>query len=111
MKFFRHILSIGFILSTAIGCKVGQPYVRPDLGSVDSYYGGNQLDSAAIDRSNLADVNWRDYFKDSTLITLIDTALVNNLDLARQAKRVEIGEAGLPPVQRQFFPGPGTLTP
>ncbi|MEM6841456.1 MAG: efflux transporter outer membrane subunit [Bacteroidota bacterium] len=108
MRFFKQLLFVGFILLTAIGCKVGESYVRPNVVSIDNYYGNNfQSDSAAVDQSNLADVNWRDYFEDSTLITLIDSALVNNLDLLREAKRIEIGEQAFLQSKANFYPNLG----
>jgi len=108
MKFFKKLLSIGFILLAAIGCKVGERYVRPDIDRIENYYGSNlQLDSTDVDQINLADVNWRNYFEDTTLISLIDTALVNNLDLQREAKRVEIGEQAFLQSKANFYPNLG----
>ena len=108
MKFFQQLLCIGFILSSVVGCKVGKRYVRPNVVNIESYYGRNALlDSAIIDRSNLADVNWRNYFVDSTLISLIDSALVYNIDMLKEAKRVEIGEQAFRQSRANFFPSLG----
>ena len=108
MNFVKRLLYVGFILLTAIGCKVGQNYVRPDVGNLEEYYGNyTRLDSVNIDESNLADTNWRDYFKDSILISLIDSALVNNLDMLREAKRVEIGEEVFRQSRANFYPSLG----
>lgn len=105
MNFLKQLIPIGFILLTAIGCKVGESYVRPNIINIENYYGSNiQLDTTSIDQSNLADVNWRDYFEDTTLILLIDSALANNLDLRREAKRIEIGEEAFLQSKANFYP-------
>ena len=108
MNVFKRLLCIGLILLAAIGCKVGQKYVRPDVGNIEAYYGNYpKLDTTRIDQSNLADTNWREYFKDSILISLIDLALVNNFDMLREAKRVEIGEQLFRQSRANFYPSLG----
>jgi NodT family efflux transporter outer membrane factor (OMF) lipoprotein len=109
MKYINQIAFFGLVLIVAIGCKVGQEYQRLDVGKIDSYYGlGDQLDTTSAESQRvLADVNWRDYFEDSTLISLIDTALVNNIDLQREAKRIEIGFQNLELSKANFYPSLG----
>ena len=108
MKFLKPLLIISLVLSAATGCKVGQSYVRPDLVSIGRYYGStNQRDSTVADQRNLSDVNWRNYFEDSTLVSLIDTALTGNLDLQREAQRVEIGSQNFRLSKANFYPSLG----
>ena len=38
---------------------------------------------------DIQDLNWRDFYKDSILCALIDSALVNNYDLQIAYKRIE----------------------
>lgn len=45
------------------------------------------------DSSNVATLNWKQYFKDSLLVGLIDTALSQNLDLLVATQRVEEARA------------------
>jgi outer membrane protein TolC len=40
-------------------------------------------------------MKWKDYFSDSALINLIDTALKNNLDLLIALQRIEMARAGV----------------
>lgn len=49
----------------------------------------------AADTSNLAQINWRQYFNDANLNQLIDTALQNNLDLKIALQRIEMAQAGV----------------
>ena len=48
--------------------------------------------SKLIDSTNVADINWKDYFKDPYLISLIDTALSNNQELNIVLKEITIGK-------------------
>lgn len=45
------------------------------------------------DTSNLANISWRNYFKDPLLVQLIDTALVKNWDLQSMQQRIEQAKA------------------
>ncbi|MDF9797350.1 multidrug efflux system outer membrane protein [Catalinimonas alkaloidigena] len=108
MRFSKQIIPFSLILITAIGCKVGESYKRPDVGKADSYYGlNNQRDSVLDYQSNLSDINWRDYFEDSTLISLIDTALTNNIDLRKSSKQNEISYQNLQLSKANFYPSFG----
>jgi len=108
MKYIKQIASAGIVLFVASSCKVGESYQRPDLGIQDQYYGAAQLDTTTIDNQNvLADVNWRDYFEDSTLISLIDTALTHNIALQREDKQIEIGYQNLQISKADFYPNLG----
>jgi multidrug efflux system outer membrane protein len=47
------------------------------------------------DSTNIADIKWRNYFGDSYLEALIDTALINNIDLKIALERIELSNASL----------------
>ncbi len=47
------------------------------------------------DSSNVAQINWKQFFKDSTLIGLIDTALANNLDLQMAYQRINVARSNV----------------
>jgi NodT family efflux transporter outer membrane factor (OMF) lipoprotein len=57
------------------GCKITKQVVRSENTEVPASYLANQ------DTLNIADLNWKEYFNDSNLIALIDTALKNNQEL------------------------------
>lgn len=108
MKFIKQLIVSTLVSSLIFSCKVGENYIRPSVINIDSYYGNSfQSDTTTIDQSNLADVNWRDYFEDSTLLTLIDSALANNFDIQREAQRVKIGEQLFQQSRANFYPSLG----
>ncbi len=47
------------------------------------------------DTTNIADIQWRDYFVDPLLHTLIDTAIRNNIDLQMALQRIEISRSSV----------------
>lgn len=68
------------------GCSAGKNYKRPDTG-IPSLY---TTTTASLGDSSLATKPWREFFTDTTLVRLIDRALVNNFDLQLVIKRVDI---------------------
>lgn len=51
--------------------------------------------SNSIDTTNTAKLNWKTFFNDADLTALIDTALLNNLDLLTAMQNIEIAKANL----------------
>ncbi len=94
-----------FILFIAIGCSVGKDYSRPEINIPEKYYSGRS-DSLHnnIATSNYSDIEWRNFFRDSVLISLIDTALKNNFDIKRAAKNIEIASEQLKQSRANFYP-------
>ncbi len=108
MNFLKRLIFVGLIFLTAASCKVGRSYVRPNLGEIDRYYAKvSPSDSTTTQQVNLANVNWKDYFQDSVLTSLIDTALNDNIDLRREAERIEIGTQNLELSKANFYPNLG----
>jgi outer membrane protein, multidrug efflux system len=60
----------------------------------------NQL----TDTTNAASIKWRKYFQDTILVSIIDTALKNNLDLIVAAQNVEMTRANLKYAKGALFP-------
>ena len=58
----------------------------------------------AADSTSLADVSWREFFTDPLLQRLIDTALVNNTDMASARIAIQQSEASLAAAKQAFFP-------
>lgn len=88
------------LLLAAAGCKITQPYERPDLGLSGDFYGAK----GSEDSVSIAHRHWREFFSDSVLIALIDTALVNNIDLQIAEEYMSIGLAKLKQSKAAFFP-------
>ncbi len=90
------------VATMVFGCKAGQNYNRPDLELPPAFRNISADTTGASD--NVAALNWREFFVDSTLISLIDTALKSNLGLQRVSKSVEIAEQNLRRSRADFFP-------
>ncbi|MCK9619610.1 MAG: efflux transporter outer membrane subunit [Methylobacter sp.] len=52
---------------------------------------GNQKNTA----SSIANINWREYFADTHLQKLIDTAISNNIDLQMALQRIEVSRSSV----------------
>lgn len=65
-------------------CSCSTKYVRPEFDEEELVRGREPADSTF----NVADLRWREFFSDSLLCNLIDSALKNNYDLSIAYKRV-----------------------
>jgi len=108
-------LGASLILFTLLilgSCKVGQKYERPQFDDVsEEFYVkdsvlNDSLAEAAISRDSLmmSHIPWREFIEDSTLIALIDTALVNNIDLQKAMRNMDIGMEYLSQSKANFLP-------
>ena len=94
------ILGTLFLLGTG-GCKVGQDYSRPALDVPSEF---KYAPEDFIDSVNIATINWREFFDDSVLVNLIDSALKNNLNLRQLANDVRISGEDLKQAKVNFLP-------
>ena len=81
-----------YLLVTALvytACTTAKQSPQDSLAPLPSTY-ANTADTA-----NVASIDWRAYFKDSTLIGLIDTALGNNLDVQMAYQRILVARANV----------------
>ena len=81
-------LVILFILF-ACSCKPSKTEQGKPLREMPATYQGN------ADSANSATINWRSYFSDPLLLSLIDTVLFNNFDLLIAEKRIVAAEADI----------------
>lgn len=88
-------------------CKVGRDYVRPEVGLTDTFRGASYADGLA-DTANIADIPWSDFFTDSMLTKLIDSAIANNFDMQAALKNIEIANQSLRQSRAAFFPEIGS---
>jgi multidrug efflux system outer membrane protein len=56
------------------------------------------------DSTSSGNVNWKKYFSDNTLLSLIDTAIVNNFDLLISMKRIEMARSNVKFSKGQYLP-------
>jgi len=107
MKNIKNIYILFFVFVMA-GCKVGDIYHRPDFDLPDHYYDNTETtDSSSTDLRNSVAIPWRTYFKDSTLVALIDTALSNNINMQRAMQNIEKSIQDLKQSKAEFYPSLG----
>jgi outer membrane protein TolC len=93
-------LTVGSSVLLAIGCTVGPDYHRPELGLPQSY----RAAPATSAQGSVADIAWWKLFGDPQLISLIEEALRDNLDLAVAAAQILQAEAGVEAARSPLFP-------
>lgn len=101
MKLVKKSSVLWFALVIFMGsCRVGKDYVRPETSLPDSFRHGDHLS----DSVGLADISWRDFFGDSTLLNLIEIALENNFDMQKAIKNIEIANQYVYQSKAAFLP-------
>ncbi|MBX2840686.1 MAG: efflux transporter outer membrane subunit [Flammeovirgaceae bacterium] len=100
MKFSRNIVILLLLVFT--GCKIHEPYKRPEFKEPANFYGSEK--DIEGDTASIANTNWKDFFSDPLLISLIDSALVNNIDLQIADEYIEMGLSRLKQSKANFFP-------
>lgn len=85
----NYLLPIIGCLMLVSGCKTLSTKVSIREKKIPESY-----NSKVTDSTNIAAINWREYFADTLMLKLIDTALVENPDLQIALQRIEIARAG-----------------
>lgn len=80
------------------GCKIPTLVSKQENKTVPTYY------NAAQDSSNIASIKWRDYFTDSYLVALIDTALKNNQELNIALHEIEFDKNEIQARKGEYLP-------
>lgn len=89
------------VMTTALtlsGCSMVPDFMRPDLPTTAEWPTGVAYEDAqntvsTESESLLAEVGWKDFFKDETLRSLVETSLTNNRDLRMAMANVEVVRA------------------
>jgi multidrug efflux system outer membrane protein len=85
LKLNRYIIPLGLCLAVA-SCKIPQITQRNENRSVPESFGSDK------DTTNTAAGQWRNFFADKNLVSLIDTALKNNQELMVTMQEIEIAK-------------------
>jgi NodT family efflux transporter outer membrane factor (OMF) lipoprotein len=90
MKTIKTITGIFFITAALLisSCKSTQTPEKKPTNMPEAFSGSKDSLSSAT-------INWKEYFSDQNLLTLIDTALQNNLDVSIALQRIEGARAGV----------------
>lgn len=91
-------LFLVFALIGLASCDALKPVSTPNGLIIPAQF-GNKKDSASIGM-----LTRRQFFADTNLVKLIDTALVRNFDLQRALQRIQIAKASLLYTRRLFLP-------
>lgn len=97
-RLFRIISPILFIIFIQSSCRVGKPYEQPAAPLPQQFGNGAPTDSS------IASIEWKSFFKDTTLIRLIDSAIQNSYDLRLAAKRIEEASAYVRQARMLYVP-------
>ncbi|WP_316804529.1 efflux transporter outer membrane subunit [Pedobacter nototheniae] len=95
---YKHSFLIGFTILTLSAC-VTQKYDRPQVKSNNLFRDQNTTDTATI-----ADLQWKSLFSDTTLQSLIQQGINENLDLKQAIERIKIAEATLQQSRAALLP-------
>lgn len=90
---------IGLILFIISGCNVSKDIATPDPALPASFRGTEKFDSSGI-----AAIQWRQFFTDTTLQTIIDSALAHNFDLQVAVKNIEAAKLIVSQAKLGYFP-------
>lgn len=101
VSLLKRAMYCAILLFVLAGCKAGKNYTQPKL-DLPQEYRNSATDS--LDSANIAKINWREFFDDTVLVSLIDTALKNNLNLQQYAKDVNIATQDLKQARVNFLP-------
>ena len=89
----KTIIQIGFgaliIALLSSGCAETSVLETAKLKKMPETFQGEK------DTANVARMNWKNYFSDPALVSLIDTALANNMDVLSAAQKIEIAQANV----------------
>ena len=89
---------------TLQSCFVAKDYTRPELEETEHLY---RTDNLPQDSISLADVSWKDMFKDQYLAQYIEEGLQNNLDIRVAIQQIAIANAYMKQGKAGYLP---TLT-
>ncbi len=100
MKLTHNILLIASVLIGFSSCQViNHTYKSPEYSSVGLF-----RDESPADTASIANIPWKDYFKDTALQLLIQEGLSNNRDLRIAYSRIQQAEANLSMAKGAYFP-------
>jgi multidrug efflux system outer membrane protein len=98
----KKYLKYGLIITFFIGlssCQIQKDYVAPQLEEVSNY-----RNNTTIDSTNFANLSWWEIFNDSTLVSLVEEGLNNNLTLKNTVSLIKQSQLQLEIARSQLYP-------
>lgn len=94
------IVLLGLIIPIILtSCQIVNRYKSPEVNVEDLF-----RDKVESDTTTIANIPWREYFKDPLLQALIDEGLSNNHDMLITTTRIRQAEAALGMARAAYFP-------
>ncbi|RYY36191.1 MAG: efflux transporter outer membrane subunit [Sphingobacteriaceae bacterium] len=101
MKQNKSIIYASLLLALFISaCKVGKNYERPAVQLPDQFAAAQQT----ADTSSIASLQWKQFFTDTALLSLIDKGIKHNYDLQIAVKRIDIAQQQLKQAKLLLLP-------
>jgi len=85
-------------------CASQSKYRAPQLDLPESYRGQSDSIRTANDSVGIADIDWRTFFEDETLIQLIEKGLEHNFDMQNAVKNIEIANMKAGQAKLEWLP-------
>ncbi|GAA4801600.1 TolC family protein [Litoribaculum gwangyangense] len=98
MNLRKHGLVVVLALMALYSC-VPTKSIREENKEVPEQYKNQSLDT-----TNIATVNWKAFFSDANLVTLIDSALANNQELNMMLQKVDMSKNEIKARQGEYLP-------
>jgi len=95
-------LTYGLIIVVLIGltsCKIQKGYAAPQIEEVPNY-----RNNTTVDSTSFANISWWEIFNDSTLVSLIEEGLTNNLTLKNTVSLIKQSQLQLEIAGTQLYP-------
>lgn len=97
-KLVYKVVTVVLIAVLAWGCKLPPNSIKQENNNVPASYYSSQ------DTTNTAQLNWKEYYADSNLVSLIDTALVNNQELNIILQEIAISKNEIRARKGEYLP-------
>lgn len=104
MRISPSILTIASAAALLAGCAVTPPYVAPETAAPPAFMGGPAADALTGQAKNVDLVNWWRSFDDPLLVSVVERALAQNLDLQQASARVVQARAALRRAHAELLP-------
>jgi NodT family efflux transporter outer membrane factor (OMF) lipoprotein len=87
-KYITKTVMVAILITTLISCKVSKDIETPK----DAFPENFRSASVSADTTSIGDLEWKNFFKESDIVELIDSAVARNNDLQIAAKNIEIAQ-------------------
>lgn len=100
ISYIKGIILLGLSASMGLSsCQLVNKYQTPEVDSEALF-----RDKSLTDTTSIANIPWREYFKDPLLQALVDEGIANNHDIQIAIERVKQAEATLGMARAAYFP-------